>query len=327
MRNLFFIIAISIQYLATAQLNITNLNQNLTIDFDNTTDGINNSTFNATGFCTTPSEGQLNSNGLIVNGLSDGDMTFGETYTEGDYGRKYSLGGVSTGGIYAFEVSSEDIALGIQPTGSDIAPGEIIIKISNNQNQTITHLSVSYDVYHFNNENRSSIINFSSSTDNQIYTNYPELSIETLPNADTEPVWTKKSKSTIITSALNQGEIMFLKWTIDDLGGSGSRDELALDNIIINASGDTDTPMDVNEKPAASIKIFPNPCHNKLTIESPIQIKNIEILNSLGQSLNKYPVIETTTQTISTDELSNGVYLIVVTDINNKATCRKIIKR
>ncbi len=327
MKNLFFVIAISMQCFATAQLNITNLNQDLIIDFDNSTEGINNSTFNAGGFNSSPAEGQLNSNGIIVNGLSDGDMVFGETYTDGDYGRKYSLGGVSTGGIYAFEVSSENIALGIQPTGSDIAPGEIIIKISNNQNQAITHLSVSYDVYHFNNENRSSIINFCSSADNQIYTDYPELNIETLPNADTEPVWTKESKSITITSALNQGDIMFLKWTIDDLEGSGSRDELALDNIIINASGDTGTPTDVNKKPAASIKIFPNPCHNKLMIESAIQITNIEIFNSLGQPLNKYLVIETTMQTISTDELSNGVYLIRVTDTNNNVTCSKIIKR
>src|SRR5690554_3217640 len=87
-----------------AQLSIATENTNYTIDFDATVTGVNNGTFNGSGFAPTPTVGQIDSDGMIVTGMKDGDVAFGGTNDSGDHARGISAGGVSTGGVYAFEV-------------------------------------------------------------------------------------------------------------------------------------------------------------------------------------------------------------------------------
>ena len=43
--------------------------------------------FDGTGFSTSPSSGQLNSNEWRVTGMSDGDGSFGGGFTSGDFAR------------------------------------------------------------------------------------------------------------------------------------------------------------------------------------------------------------------------------------------------
>ncbi len=64
--------------------------------------------FNGIGFAPNPIIGQLDSNVWSVKGLSDGDLDFGEMGTTGDFAREVSSGGVSSGGVYAFEFSTGD---------------------------------------------------------------------------------------------------------------------------------------------------------------------------------------------------------------------------
>lgn len=52
--------------------------------------------FTGTGFSPTPAAGQLDSDDIIVTGLSAGDLMFGDVGTTGDYARGPSRGGVST---------------------------------------------------------------------------------------------------------------------------------------------------------------------------------------------------------------------------------------
>jgi len=50
--------------------------------------------------------GQLNSNSWVVLTLNSNNAAFGATETTGDMARGTSTGGVSTGGIYAFQTST-----------------------------------------------------------------------------------------------------------------------------------------------------------------------------------------------------------------------------
>lgn len=224
--------------LLIAQLSITNLSANFTIDFDNTVSGINNGQFNGTGLNSSPSSGQIDSDGIRVTGLSDGDATFGGTHEAGDFARGTSVGDETTGGLYSFEVSTGNYALGIQPGTGDWTPGTIEIKIDNSTGSTIKKLEISYNIYVFNNAGRSNSFNFSYSDDGSTFQSVSSIDFTSATVADGSPTWSANSKSIIISVNVSNGSTFFLRWEGDDIGGSGSRDEFALDDVIIKAESD-----------------------------------------------------------------------------------------
>ncbi|MBN1217568.1 MAG: hypothetical protein JXM69_01465, partial [Anaerolineae bacterium] len=118
--------------------------------------------FTGSGFDPNPGVGQLDSDIWSVTGLSDGDLLFGDSQTTGDFARGPSAGGVTTGGVYAFDVGGNTI-LGVQPGGTDFTPGEIILRLQNNTGSTITQLDVSYDIWYRNDQPRANSLNFSYS--------------------------------------------------------------------------------------------------------------------------------------------------------------------
>lgn len=202
--------------------------------------------FNGSGFSPDPATGQLDSDTWSVLGLSDGDLNFGDTGTEGDFARGISSGKVSTGGCYAFDIGSGNIALGFQPGGSDWTPGDLILKVQNNTGNNILTLTLSYSLWVYNDKPRANSFNFSHSPNNSTYTIEPTLDFTSPETADPSPAWTE----TIMDIDLNDlnipdGSNYYLKWTGDDISGSGYRDEFAIDNITITATlgeNDTDPP-------------------------------------------------------------------------------------
>lgn len=143
-----------------ASVIISNLNTTNTIDF---------ASFTGAGFAPSPTAGQLDSDTWRVTGLSDGDTTFGGTFTSGDFARGTSAGGVTTGGVYAFTVSSGNAALGVQPGGTDFTAGSITQRIQNNTGSAVTSWDLSYSLYVLNNKERSNSLLWEWSTDDSTY--------------------------------------------------------------------------------------------------------------------------------------------------------------
>lgn len=125
----------------SAQWSITN-SGTFTISFDATVSGVTNGQYAGSGFQSSPSAGQLDSDAWAAAGWSDGDLTFGGTGTTGDYARGNSTGGVGTGGFYSFG-SAGDRWFGIQPGGSDFAPGTITLRVQNNTGAPINTFELS----------------------------------------------------------------------------------------------------------------------------------------------------------------------------------------
>ncbi len=220
-----------------------------TIDFDTTVAEVNEGTFDGSGFVPTPATGQLDSDSWLVQGLSDGDSAFGDSNTAGDFTGSATFGS-SIVGINAIEVMTGNVGLGFQPGGSDLTPGLIAFRFQNNTGETITRLSISYEVYVYNDEERSNSITLRHGTEANlaggvanlgdgglVLLNSPEVSDAT-PTA-------KRSilSNSIFTNATNTGllniapgETYIIAWETDDVSGSGSRDEFALDNIQILAN-------------------------------------------------------------------------------------------
>lgn len=201
--------------------------------------------FTGSGLTPAPAAGQLDSTIFRVTGLSDdSDFMFGESQTGGDFARGSSTGNVSAGGIYAFEVGKGNVALGIQPGGSDFTPGTVDIRLVNTTGSILTSVDVAYQVLFLNNENRSNSLNFSWSTDDSSYTPVPALDFATPGAEDASPFWDLVDRSTTINglSIPPDGEL-FLRWSGDDVSGSGSRDEYGLDNILVTGPPPSDIAL------------------------------------------------------------------------------------
>ncbi len=196
--------------------------------------------FDGSGFAPSPSAGQLDSDIWRVTGLSDGAMNFGDTKTSGDFARGSSTGGVSTGGVYSFDVGGGNTTLGVQPGGSDFTPGDFTLKIENTTGNTVADVYVSYTIWTYNDQDRANSLNFSWSLDDATYTTVPSLDYTTPGTADAPPAWTSVSRSTTLTGVnLPAGGFLYLKWTGNDVSGSGSRDEYAIDDIEARIGGST----------------------------------------------------------------------------------------
>ncbi|MEO1528344.1 MAG: lamin tail domain-containing protein [Planctomycetota bacterium] len=195
------------------------------------------SSFTGAGFESAPAAGQLDSDDWRVTGLSDGNGTFGGSHSTGDFARGTSGGGVSTGGIYAFDTGSNTI-LGVQPGGSDFTPGTITLEIENTSGSTINDWDISYDLFYNNNADRGNSLNFEFSTTDSSYTNVPALDFTT-PETSDAMGWQSVSQSTTINAPVPAGGFLYVQWAGDDSTGGGSRDEYGIDNVSVSAAGGT----------------------------------------------------------------------------------------
>jgi hypothetical protein len=228
-------------------LSVSAFNTLYAITFDGTVSGVNQGQFSGSGMSSSPASGQINSLGLSIAGMSDGSVSFGASNTSGDFARGNASGGVSTGGMYAFEVSSGNKALGFQPTSTDFANGTVILKVQNNTGDTLKNILFSYDLYVFNDQDRSTLCEVSFSTDNSTYNQNDTLTFFTDTLAMTSAAW-RRNTATQHISGLNlaDGAYYYIKWSFTDNGGSGSRDEFAIDNIRFIGYKDTLSNGDIN---------------------------------------------------------------------------------
>lgn len=235
----------------SAQVSLTNASPNAFIDFSNTTlsDAGSNppSAFKGNGFePNTTTAGRLNSNAWAVDGYSDGTLAFGGTAISppaNDHARGATAAAQTTGGIYAFTGtphSAANPALMIQSATNDFTPGSITLRIQNNGSSPITQFEISYDLFVRNDQGRASSFNFSWSTNNSTYNTVSALDYTSIEASDVlgwVQVGTSPSRLTIIGSQnIAPGAFFYIRWTSNDVSGSGARDELGLDNINVKAT-------------------------------------------------------------------------------------------
>ena len=190
-------------------------------------------TFDGGGLSPTPVAGQLDSNEFAGTGMSDGDVAFGGTNTTGDWARGGSPGGVTTGGLYAWN-AGPDRWLFVQPGGTDFTPGTLTIRYVNQTGREIPTLDVSYQVMVFNDEARANSWNFSYSIDDVTYTPVPALDLTTPGAADAVPTWTPSPRATRLTDlALAPDGFFYIRFSSDDVSGLFARDEIGVDKVTV----------------------------------------------------------------------------------------------
>lgn len=227
------------------QVSITNAAPTVLLNFSNTmpvTAGTNpSSAFTGAGFSPNPTvAGRLNSNAWDIKGFSFGTLGFGGTQTVDAYGRGSVTSAVISHGIYAFTElpgSVANPALMVQPSDTEFSPGSITLRIRNNGTTSITQLQVDYNLFVRNDENKSSSFNFSHSYDNVVFEEEPLLdytSPETADALEWVNVGLAPSRSLIITGLnIAPGTLYYLRWTCQEVSGTGNSDEFGLDDIRI----------------------------------------------------------------------------------------------
>ena len=227
----------------------------VTITFDASTSGIINGSFDATDISTSPAAGDLDEDGVhIADDINDATppaAAFGAGTTTNNFFRGTSSGGVTTSGVWAFDVdpsSTVNRAFGIQPSGSrwgDIPEndgGHVVFRFVNNSGVTLTAFRVQYEIYVLNNENRNSVIEAYLTNDVSTPSYGAVQNSHITPAApDITPTWVNASSVDFsVTSGVNvpNGSSIYLRFYIfDGPDGMGTRDEFAIDDIkIIGAS-------------------------------------------------------------------------------------------
>lgn len=257
-----------------AQLTLTNGAPSATIDFSTTIAGVNNGAFAGSGFSPSPTVGQLNSNGWAITGWSDGSVAFGGTGTTGDFARGSTSAGVTTGGVYSVTGLANSPMFMVQPAGSDFNPGTLTLRITNGGSSNITQLDMGINLYQRNDQGRSSTITFSVSLDNSLYIPVPAFTYTTPVTADALG-WVLAFSPTTSVPALNiaPGSSYYIRATVSDAAGAGSRDEIGFDNLSVSATF----------APVATPNIgFVAP--NSLTIEGNASTQNVTIPVSIDMN-------------------------------------------
>jgi len=255
---------------------ITTTNTAFFVDFDNTANNVNNGQFAGVNLNPNPQPGDLNSNAIAIDGSSGtAAASFGGTITTGG---GTSTGGVSSGNFFAFEHSTGNRALGVQPTGTFWSPGSITLRVQNKTGGVLSSLSLAYKIFELNNEGRANSFNFQYSTDNATYTNVSSLDFTSEETASGTPAWRAYLRSTTITGlSLADGDYLYLRWVGDDVSGLNSRDEFALDDISVVAN-----PVSVFAQTGGTIEsgiINGNTqLNNDLTINSNFNLINGKLL-------------------------------------------------
>lgn len=223
----------------TAGADVIFTGSDLTIDFTG---------FTGAGFDTTAPAGGLDSDDWKVLGLSDGDGTFGGSHTTGDFARGTASGIVTTGGIYNFDTSAaggSTTTLGVHPGGTDFTPGAMVLAVKNSTGAALSSVTISYTGYVLNDLDRSNSLDLQFATTDPTDTTAtfftdPSAGTDILSaaTADAAPAWVSSSESVTITfgTAIADGGTFYLGWIGDDVSGSGSRDEFAIDDIKISTA-------------------------------------------------------------------------------------------
>lgn len=221
---------------ATGDLIVTQFGTKSTIDFES---------FTGAGFSATPAAGQLDSDDWSVVLSNTSSVGFGETATSGAFALGPNEGSVGTGGIYAFDASSGahavsggSVMLGVQPTTADFTPGSFTLRVQNGTGREVPFWDIEYDIYVLNDQGRANAIDFSyavnssaAEPDDTAFVKIPSANVTSPVAADASPVWTSSHRAFTIAASTPVDGRLFLRWTGDDVSGTGSRDEFGLDNI------------------------------------------------------------------------------------------------
>jgi hypothetical protein len=100
-------------------------------------------------------------------------------------------------------------------------------------------------------------------------------------------------------------------------GYFGDFESAATNEVCLDVTG-------INKPVAASLNVYPNPAKNFVNVTTTSNIRNIELVNYLGQSVSNNAVTAAGTTTINTSALESGVYFVRMTSVDGTVTVERV---
>jgi hypothetical protein len=72
------------------------------------------------------------------------------------------------------------------------------------------------------------------------------------------------------------------------------------------------------------VMLYPNPFTNEINVSNSSEVKNIQITNATGQKVKE---VRFNGKSISTGELSNGIYFVIIESVTGAKVVHKMIKK
>lgn len=289
--TIFLLVSFSMPLLA--QIQLLNFNSTL-IDFDNLG---NSSTANIpNGFSSTSGN-----TFTFASGVTNTTQAAGTTGTG-------TLTGTSAGGFYNFANGinniSSDRALGFLTSNSFSSPRHLLLQVQNSTNQSITGFNISFDYEKYRSGTRAFDLTCFYSFDQINWIAIANAGHAFSADANNTTVYNPPqsfSKNAQINTPITSNTVFYIRFTLTGVGGSSNGQAIGIDNIQIQAIGNTlpsvaldsvshitDTSLNV----AFSIsQIGNNPITNagtiidtqSLTLNNPLPIQN-PALGSFNQT-------------------------------------------
>jgi MYXO-CTERM domain-containing protein len=219
------------------------------------------------GFSPTPAAGQLSSNYWAIVGWSVGELACGGMRTTAgtDFTRGASNGDVLTAACTPFNVASSGPAnptLGFQADSGDLNPGPITLRLQNVRPTSIAAMDLSFAARVRHDQARSTTVAVSCSTDGATFTSLPDLAVVSPLAADVTPARIRNDRgASALDAAVPPAGFFFVRFVVTDTG-SGSPDELAIDDIVLRPTCSTcgDGVVDTAEACDAGAANGTTPC-------------------------------------------------------------------
>ncbi len=222
-------------FLLTSQLNVVSQSQftsngvAVIVDFED---------FRGTGLTAgVTTANSLDSRDWAIDFDDDGglDAAFSADNTGGNF-----VGGVATdqgdatgGTVYAYQNGASNYMLGISMVRNNGAdePHAAILRIQNNSGGTLTDVAVSADIFYLRQNNGSTTLSFSYSTDNSTYIN-EETAFTSSTNNN---AWDATANGTFVTTitgiSVSDGDYIYLKWIWEARNNANNPGAAAIDDI------------------------------------------------------------------------------------------------
>ncbi len=221
-------------------LQVTSVNTPFVIDFDNTAAGSNTGAFAGVNIDQSNTSGTLNSNAwnISTSAVATSGVTFPTNLTTG---KGPTAVAVTAGGFYAYDNGSGNIALLFQASGAFGDPISATLRVQNRTSQTITSANVGYTILARNDQGKSSPFNFYYSQDNTTYSTVSALDYNTSSSTFGSTVLKEYRVTQLTGLSIPPNGYVYLKWFEGASTGTGSVDELGLDDINITFNPTTAT--------------------------------------------------------------------------------------
>lgn len=145
-------------------------------------------------------------------------------------------------------------------------------------------------------------------------------SSEVSANYTTPGVWQKLTFNFSSNTSKNNTFFLFFMDITGPPSGTASNDVFLIDNVVFG----TFASLSTTKFDRSTVKMYPNPVQNTLTIEANSEIQRVSVYNVLGQEvLSRSPKSNSTT--LQTNDLQKGVYM-VTTEIDGNISSSKIVK-